>query len=386
MDNRAVEYDKSGQYCHNLVCTLDSQEPVQYQLNLLIKHKPDFLVPLYWRIREDKLQLCQDVTGLSSLQNFLQSECQNNCPEPKTASRLIKIVEQIREHLNTAADMLLPANQFSLDPDLIFLNDRFDVKLVFWPVTCPDSDSTTVEKNIKSICESCGIEYTDTNNSVPSFESAVEKSGSGLLQKLKNLPSAVLILHMALPLLIFVHIISGQHLVTTRLAGLVFILFLVSYDIRLLLKFMSADSLKKYKNIFAAFLTEIGLASFREQDTGKQQTAVVPQDPANFRIALLSENTADSETEGIRAFILVTEFLIGRDMKKVDLCLADSSIGRIHARIIRRAGTFFIVDQGSKNGTFLNEKRLEKFVETQIPDDCHLQFAQRKFHFQADSD
>ncbi|MBP8989708.1 MAG: FHA domain-containing protein, partial [Clostridia bacterium] len=91
-----------------------------------------------------------------------------------------------------------------------------------------------------------------------------------------------------------------------------------------------------------------------------------------------------AEHEGRRAFILVEEFVIGRDPKKVDLCLPDPSIGRMHARIVRRAGSFFICDLGSGNGTHLDGRRLPKHEEYLLPDQCLLQFADQLFYFQAE--
>lgn len=90
------------------------------------------------------------------------------------------------------------------------------------------------------------------------------------------------------------------------------------------------------------------------------------------------------ENEGLRAFILVEEFIIGRDPKQSDLCIPDSSVGRQHARILRRAGTFFICDLGSANGTRVDGRRLLKNNETVLPDQCLIEFAEQSFYFQAD--
>ena len=103
-------------------------------------------------------------------------------------------------------------------------------------------------------------------------------------------------------------------------------------------------------------------------------------------MAMLAEGKPGTpeENEGLRAFILVDEFIIGRDPKNADLVLTDPGVGRIHARIIRRAGSFLISDLGSKNGTSLDGKKLLRHEETLLPDRCILQFADRAFYFQAD--
>ena len=103
-------------------------------------------------------------------------------------------------------------------------------------------------------------------------------------------------------------------------------------------------------------------------------------------MALLSEGRPGTpeENEGLRAFILTDEFLIGRDMKSCDLSLPSQGIGRCHARILRRAGSFFITDLGSRNGTRVNDQRLLKNKEILLPEQCIIQFADQVFHFQVD--
>ncbi|HHV76675.1 MAG TPA: FHA domain-containing protein [Syntrophothermus lipocalidus] len=57
------------------------------------------------------------------------------------------------------------------------------------------------------------------------------------------------------------------------------------------------------------------------------------------------------------------EFYIGRNREAVDYCEADNpSIGRVHAKIIRQDGAYYIVDLESKNGTYLNGERLSSNV------------------------
>lgn len=107
-----------------------------------------------------------------------------------------------------------------------------------------------------------------------------------------------------------------------------------------------------------------------------------PQDDL-FRLAMLSEGPPGTlaESEGMRAFILVDEFLIGRDKMICDLVLTQSTIGRVHARISRHGSHYFLEDLGSANGTTLDEKKLNKHQTYLLPDQCRLKFAERTFYF-----
>ena len=54
-----------------------------------------------------------------------------------------------------------------------------------------------------------------------------------------------------------------------------------------------------------------------------------------------------------------TPFTVGRRVDK-DLVIADPRVSRDHAIIMSENGEFFVVDQGSKHGTFLNGERIQR--------------------------
>src|ERR1700751_5283857 len=54
-----------------------------------------------------------------------------------------------------------------------------------------------------------------------------------------------------------------------------------------------------------------------------------------------------------------TPFTVGRKVDK-DLVIADPRVSRDHAQIMQQGGEFFLVDLGSKHGTFVNGKRVQR--------------------------
>jgi sigma-B regulation protein RsbU (phosphoserine phosphatase) len=52
-------------------------------------------------------------------------------------------------------------------------------------------------------------------------------------------------------------------------------------------------------------------------------------------------------------------FTVGRKVDK-DLVIADPRVSRDHAKIISEDGVFFVVDEGSKHGTFVNGQRVQR--------------------------
>jgi phosphoserine phosphatase RsbU/P len=54
-----------------------------------------------------------------------------------------------------------------------------------------------------------------------------------------------------------------------------------------------------------------------------------------------------------------TPFTVGRKVEK-DLAIADPRVSRDHALIVSESGRFFVEDQGSKHGTFVNGERVQR--------------------------
>src|ERR1700751_4916822 len=54
-----------------------------------------------------------------------------------------------------------------------------------------------------------------------------------------------------------------------------------------------------------------------------------------------------------------TPFTVGRKVDK-DLVIADPRVSRDHAQIVLESGDFFLVDKGSKHGTFVNGERIQR--------------------------
>ncbi|HXE90770.1 MAG TPA: SpoIIE family protein phosphatase [Terriglobales bacterium] len=68
-----------------------------------------------------------------------------------------------------------------------------------------------------------------------------------------------------------------------------------------------------------------------------------------------------------------TPFTVGRKTDK-NLVIADARVSRDHAEIIAEGGDFFVVDVGSKHGTFVNGQRVER--RKLMPDD-RIEFGMR---------
>jgi pSer/pThr/pTyr-binding forkhead associated (FHA) protein/tetratricopeptide (TPR) repeat protein len=98
------------------------------------------------------------------------------------------------------------------------------------------------------------------------------------------------------------------------------------------------------------------LAAEAEPDPLGEKTEIlaVPQDEALADIPLLTVETADGASD---VEVAKDRFLIGRS-PDCDVVIPDQLISRNHAAIENRDDGWYIVDQNSGNGTFLNEERV----------------------------
>jgi hypothetical protein len=74
-------------------------------------------------------------------------------------------------------------------------------------------------------------------------------------------------------------------------------------------------------------------------------------------------------------------FLIGKQHEEVDLCLADHSASRIHARITREEDKWYLEDLNSTNGTFKNGLRMNPYEKRKLEAGDEIKFGRTTFLF-----
>ena len=85
-------------------------------------------------------------------------------------------------------------------------------------------------------------------------------------------------------------------------------------------------------------------------------------------------------SEVISRTLLRSGMMIGR-AAGVDLQLEDPSLSRKHAMLQSDAGRWFVVDQNSLNGTFMNCQRLSPMQPAQIVTGDIVELGDFKLHF-----
>lgn len=421
------------------------EQLVTYQLQFLMHHRPEWLIPCYVRYRSGKPQVCLDISDLQPL----DAACAG---QPNTQEDGRQLLGDICDLLAAGDDHLLPLAQFSLHPSLIYLDRNRSVRLAFWPFPDTAAEQPAAAAELPELARIIGQAFGWPDEETEMAVSACQKgladlaeflaepqkpaSGPGDLNgenetgsktgddvagtaarprridqrpqrqtqqngrhgKRNLLTCLYAVLHVAV-IAWSCAVLLGYWPAARR-----FILPVLAVPalVDLLLFLQSrrpdrpgsstdateqttADRPSGHKILWDKLLRAADLRR-DTTDGDEDQTVLLAPSETDFRMAMLCEGQPGTaaEHEGIRAFILVDEFIIGRDPRKADLCLPDQAIGRMHARIVRRAGSFFICDLGSGNGTLIDGSRLQKHGESLLPDRCLLQFADRAFYFQAD--
>ena len=77
-------------------------------------------------------------------------------------------------------------------------------------------------------------------------------------------------------------------------------------------------------------------------------------------------------------------FVIGRERGRVDYCISDNTaIGRTHAIIVNRGGNAYVIDQNSRNCTYVNDQRAGANQEVRIKSGDKITFADEAFTYNA---
>lgn len=74
-------------------------------------------------------------------------------------------------------------------------------------------------------------------------------------------------------------------------------------------------------------------------------------------------------------------FLLGKEAGEVDGCITGKSVSRIHARISREDGNYYLEDMNSTNGTYLNGEQLEYRQKQELAARDRITFGMEEYIF-----
>lgn len=124
---------------------------------------------------------------------------------------------------------------------------------------------------------------------------------------------------------------------------------------------------------------------FRDSDDGSTPTGVL--NDGSSATTVLSNSSMPNATlfrkkTGERITVDKATFQIGKERSKVDYCISgNSNISRVHASIVYKNGTFYLVDNNATNGTSVNGTSIAGGKEKALKGDETIRLADEEFLF-----
>ncbi len=400
---------RSGRSSSQFIATLEQDTKIiDYQLQLINSRDMESVIPLAVIKRNDHLIISAEL-GMNNTYETVDAEHKG---KPKTGlERLI----QLSEIIGVAEEYLFLPQQILIHPDTIrYQNSIYDdteiqPMLVILPSnSIVDHDNLVEESLIPDWARFYGFSddlqlellesyqsgqwsgLTTAAKSVIENEMMINKTPKkksrfmavmkqpGNFENRYNGRSRLLI-GWLMAAAVYLLLLRIQIIPNWRLFKIIMSTILVLFGIIFIIRTDKPFSLPKISKLFK--LPDIEM--FRGK-SANNCTELISRNADSYGMAILSEGLPGTpqENEGKRAFILLDEFIIGRDEALSDLCLESKTVGRKHARICRHEGSYFIADLGPKNGTRLDGRRLNRNEEYLLPDRCRLQFADYVLFFQ----
>jgi pSer/pThr/pTyr-binding forkhead associated (FHA) protein len=138
----------------------------------------------------------------------------------------------------------------------------------------------------------------------------------------------------------------------------------------------------------AKYCSKCGALIVRDESGSDTTMSFTPEEGDEESSPLLEEIKTEGPALVVRSgggragehFLLERESITVGRSPDCDIFLDDVTVSRRHAQLTRRDAQFFIEDQGSLNGTFLNRRRIESGA---LEDGDELQIGKYKLTFLA---
>lgn len=118
--------------------------------------------------------------------------------------------------------------------------------------------------------------------------------------------------------------------------------------------------------------------------SGSNETTVLSGGSNETTVLSADYGTLTRISTGEKVTINKERFAIGRERGRVDYCISDNTaVGRTHAIIVNRGGNAYVVDQNSRNCTYVNDVRAGANQEVKIKSGDKITFADEAFTYNA---
>lgn len=296
-----------------------------YQLEMLVKNQIPGLLVCRLGLWDEKAALYYEISSRQSLRLILERKRLN-------AKELYRLLESLQKSVKTCGAYLLDGNQLLLNPEYIYLEpDTWELAFCYFPF-----EEQALQDSLLNLAEYLldRLDRQDQNAVALGYEfyrMAGEENASleQVLEKYRSEREEKEEIEIRIP--------EDEEMVQSekQKEGL---------DIE-----QTYAVSEKFETVFLK----------REEKQG---------------LILRSENPACPDLE-----ITGTDFVIGKKKGSVDGLLKARGVSRIHGRITKEGGDYYLTDLNSTNGTYLNGGRLEVNEKARIRPGDRVGFADAKY-------
>ncbi len=396
-----------GPFGRIAVRTVASESDViLHALDVLQNHIIPSILPVYLREQMGQVQLCIDCTGYVVLSEVKTKDWSDEKEKRACISMFLKAIIDAQDHF-------IDPESFVMNPDYVFW-DPADKKLYWYclplvqqQINLTHDNSARTWQNLEQLLLdpffSDLIAEDDRNQIICLFRDAREDD---LLAFLADFAASEPILTK-----------QKKHIgIRAICLGIQFLFMSVCFAVCIYIERKQADFFAEsewaswFVLIFTFLLITILIAGHDKRPetsqrgnrnrsetnqfltkkeiyfpTSKKAVGVYSTDSpkAQFSPAFLTQQVTSpsQDKKAQRAVVWVDDFLIGRDKCLCDLFIDHPSVSDRHARILHRGPMYFLLDQGSAKGTYIDSRRLYSFEETPLNDGDVIVCGEMRFVF-----
>ncbi len=388
------------------VVTVDSdKEVVPHALSVLRNHSCRHCLPVYMRDLFGQKQLCVDITGLIRITEPAASLV-NSASETRR-----KAIVDLLGGISDMLDVLLDPSGLRLRPDDIWLDpERGSLFFVCLPLRSPGNESVCALSDVDAaelesvlmhpffsgvVSESSRHQLTDCilKGDEIGFRSALDAlNDSDPIGKIKSRRFPDRRGALSIILIMMLSVIAGSYWLSSETDWFLRpwewgFFFTVIFSLLTIGVCMRSRGVHKESEDART----IGKPSASNRDLlfpepGKSDSLDVMRGHCVREPGFLVEQSDYGQTlnKKRRCVIWTDDLLIGSDHVLCDFCIDHPSISARHARIVRRQGMFFLLDLGSREGSYIGHRKLFSHEENPILSGDSIRLGAIRFSFTHD--
>ncbi len=359
-----------------------------YRLRMLTENRINSLLPCRKAEIDCEELLYYDISGLTSLTDYLSSNPIRSDTLQGFLSGLLQLIEKLEDYLLCADNLILvpdyvfvsqkgkrfffaalPANAGPLCRSMLRLSELFITKIPY-----DDKKGSEIGYSLYQSCITGKLSLDDLARLayIPDNDSEIDEKPR------KNEPSfPESVSGLSFESLTQNDSLSDKKQLNEKISGF----------LSRIIGTRKKDIIRKKTGTndvdFLKALTEQPAHEYEKFDEFSESTIDLSANPNTMtsnQALLISKSDP-----GVRYILISESYVIGKASAGADITIDKKTVSRVHARLKKGAGSYFINDLGSKNGTYINGERISGGRGVFLYDGDEVSFADADYIYRLES-